>query len=357
MKKMGFDLLSHANNHDTDWGIKGMEATDRALDKAGIVHAGTGKNSALARAPAYLTTPQGRIALVAMTSSFTPLEPAGAAMRGILGRPGVNTLRTTAYHVVTAQQMGWLRKIYNAKPHKPVHPAGPATKQLNLFRIHYEVGPADSVSYTMNSYDLDQILRTVREGKEQSNFEIVYIHDHQPGNWSDRSANFVPVLAHDAIDAGADEFVASGPHQLRGIEIYKGKPIFYGLGNFAFMIGQLEFLSPRWMQRSGFNVGTATDHELENYRRVHEGFGAPIWYRSVVAVSEFDSSGRVREIKLYPIELGYKRVPDKDVGVPRIASGEVAHTILVNLQSLSKPYGTHIIIRNNVGIIRVGARK
>ena len=36
------------------------------------------------------------------------------------------------------------------------------------------------------------------------------------------------------IDAGADVVTASGPHVLRGIEIYKGQPIFYGLGDFIF---------------------------------------------------------------------------------------------------------------------------
>ena len=35
------------------------------------------------------------------------------------------------------------------------------------------------------------------------------------------------------IDAGADAVVGHGPHVLRGIEFYQGKPIFYSLGNFA----------------------------------------------------------------------------------------------------------------------------
>jgi hypothetical protein len=35
------------------------------------------------------------------------------------------------------------------------------------------------------------------------------------------------------IDAGADAVVGHGPHVLRGVEFYKGRPIFYSLGNFA----------------------------------------------------------------------------------------------------------------------------
>ena len=36
------------------------------------------------------------------------------------------------------------------------------------------------------------------------------------------------------VDAGADMFVGHGPHVLRGVEIYKGKPILYSLGDFIF---------------------------------------------------------------------------------------------------------------------------
>ena len=41
-------------------------------------------------------------------------------------------------------------------------------------------------------------------------------------------------LAHQAVDAGAGIFVSHGPPLLHGIEIYRGKPIFYGLGGFFF---------------------------------------------------------------------------------------------------------------------------
>ena len=41
-------------------------------------------------------------------------------------------------------------------------------------------------------------------------------------------------LAKRYIDAGADLVIGSHPHVLQGIEYYKGKPIFYSLGNFVF---------------------------------------------------------------------------------------------------------------------------
>ncbi len=46
----------------------------------------------------------------------------------------------------------------------------------------------------------------------------------------------VSQFAHEAIDAGADLVVGHGSHTVLGIEIYRGRPIFYGLGNFFFQM-------------------------------------------------------------------------------------------------------------------------
>lgn len=355
-KQMGFNLLSRANNHTTDWGIRGMEVTDRVLDKAGLVHAGTGGNLDAARAPQYLATNWGRVALVAMTSSFEKMEPAGASLRGVPGRPGVNALYTTKYHIVTAPQMQTLVDIYNQQPHRPEHPADKNTKQLKLFDVHYRVGPAPGLAYSMDKDDLDPILQNIRQGKEVSNFEIVYIHAHNPANWSEKPASFLQPLAHDAIDAGADEFVASGPHRLRGIEIYKGKPIFYSLGNFFFENRQQRFLSPDQMQKFHLDASKTTVSEYYEHVLSQIHLDGSLWYQSVVAVSTFDSKGNVKEIKLYPIDLGYLRTPIGERGVPYLASPETSQEILHRLQRLSQPYGTEITIQNNVGMIRVSKK-
>jgi poly-gamma-glutamate capsule biosynthesis protein CapA/YwtB (metallophosphatase superfamily) len=44
-------------------------------------------------------------------------------------------------------------------------------------------------------------------------------------------------IGHEAIDAGADLVIGHGPHYSLPIEVYKGRPIFYGLGNFSFHTG------------------------------------------------------------------------------------------------------------------------
>ena len=103
--------------------------------------------------------------------------------------------------------------------------------------------------YEMNQQDLTDTLASVREGKIKSDFITVAIHAHhfrdaqggyrgegiEEGEHLDTNpsiANYLPEFAHAAIDNGADLFQGTGVHALRGIEIYNGRPVFYGLGEF-----------------------------------------------------------------------------------------------------------------------------
>src|SRR5436309_11236683 len=82
-------------------------------------------------------------------------------------------------------------------------------------------------------------------------------------------------------------------------------------------------------------------------------FGGDVWYQSVLTTSRFEK-GRLAEIRLQPIDLGYAS-RGADRGVPRLAPPEVARTILERLQRLSQPFGTRIAIEQGVGVIRPAA--
>lgn len=69
-KRMGFNMLSFANNHSLDFSHWGLLKTVEALETSGIPHAGAGRNMAEAAAPVYLDTSKGRIALIGACSSF-----------------------------------------------------------------------------------------------------------------------------------------------------------------------------------------------------------------------------------------------------------------------------------------------
>src|SRR5918999_3746640 len=100
LKWIGINMVSCANNHAFDYGEGGVLANLRHLDQAGLVHAGTGKNLAEARAPGYLDTPNGRVALIAITATFRPWNQAGEQRPDLRGRPGINPLGCqTTFHV------------------------------------------------------------------------------------------------------------------------------------------------------------------------------------------------------------------------------------------------------------------
>ena len=369
LRAMGFNLVSRANNHATDWGVEGMRATDEVADAAGLVHAGTGYNRSEARAAHYLQTSKGRIALVSMTSSAPVLSMSSDPQGRAPGRPGVSALRLKPFMIVSPAMMQSLRKIREALPSAMLQdeaqvknalaPEGqkweekPGELSLSVplsTEINFRVGDKPvRFTYEMNESDLHEILKGIRQGKQNSDFLIATIHAHEPDNWSEEPADFLPKLAHAAIDAGADIFIGHGPHQLRAIEIYNGKPIFYSLGNFFFQVNAQEPVPIDLYEAAGADPHALTESELMA-KFLKAGFDAPVWYRTVIAVSRFEH-GQVAEVRLYPVDLGFA-AKGVNQGIPRPASPAIAKTILEELQRLSKPYGTVIAIEDGVGIIR-----
>jgi len=351
LRALGFDVMSRANNHATDWGAEGMRLTSAALDEAGIVHAGVGEHRAAARAGRSVDTPKGRVGLVSIASTFTPLSRSTSPLGEAPGRPGVNALRTTRYSLVTRDEMQMLRKLRDEQPPGSIRPPDKDDPdELTLFGASYRVADRRGFTFSMDPVDRDEILKSIRATKQMTDFVIATIHAHEPGNWSEEPADFLPELAHAAIDAGADQFVGHGPHQLRGIEVYNGKPIFYSLGDFVFQLDLLQPVARDLYEQFKMDPAASSDADFNAMWNART-FGGDVWYQSVVATTKWDG-GRVSEIRLYPIDLNYG-ARGANRGVPRLASPGVARTILERLQRLSKPFGTTIAIEQNVGVIRV----
>ena len=372
LAKMGFDIVSRANNHALDWGIEGMRETSRWLDEAGIVYAGIGENLGLARMARYYESSKGRVAIVSMASTFRP-ESAALNSRGATpGRPGVNALHLRQITVVSSDAMAALVKIQHelrplsedateSKPEDKAKPAAPP-KQLSLFGETFEAGEKTGYRYEMDQVDLAEILRSIRLGKEHSDFLVATIHAHECGKCSFPSehAAFLSDLSHAAIDAGADAFITTGIHHLGAVEVYKGRPIFYGIANFFWSDIQ-EPLPADLYQRNRNKLAAAvqypdraTDADLSNVLNVG-AFNNEETFEALFAQSRFEN-GHLAELRLYPIDLGYgKKLTES--GIPTLASPEKGLKILKRLQTLSAPYGTTIEIEdqppyNKVGVIR-----
>ncbi|MEY9104621.1 poly-gamma-glutamate capsule biosynthesis protein CapA/YwtB (metallophosphatase superfamily) [Bradyrhizobium yuanmingense] len=234
LKAMGFNLLGRANNHALDWGVEGMRETSRVLDQSGIIHAGIGESLAQAGAARFLETARGRVALVSFASTFTPLSRAADLAGEVPGRPGINALRLKKSIVVPPEMLESLRRIRNALPDTMLGALpdftfdGEDQNRVVLDGVTYTIG--DKVGY--------RHTRCRRHSKKYSPRQAVrrlpdrYKPRHEPGNWSQEPPDYAQSFAHRVIEAGADAYVVHGPHQLRGIEIYKGRPIFYSVGNF-----------------------------------------------------------------------------------------------------------------------------
>ena len=351
---MGFDLVGRANNHSTDWGVDGMKMTDEFLDKAGLVHAGTGKNLGAAAAPRYLEGRSfGRAAIVSFASSFEPMSPALNMLGEVPGRAGMNALHTTQIVQVSPEQLATLGEVATAATNRAPRTAGEVVMGETVFRA--TPGLTKPIStYTMNPADVLRISQNVRNGKLGANFEAVYMHAHQGGGNIAEPADFMPKIAHQAIDSGADAFFASGPHLVRGIEIYKGKPIFYSLGNFCHMDDPQQPQPQQLYDQLGVDANEVPLGDLMRYW-VDTNFGRQELLESVIAVSKF-VGGNVSEIRLYPIQLG--RDGRKQLrGLPLLATPEQGKAVLERIGKLSEPFGTKIVIENNVGVIRVGATR
>ena len=75
-----------------DYGVQGLLDAIELLKQDGAVYAGIGETLGLARAPGYLSTPHGRVALITCASSFPEYLSAGQARPDVGGRPGINPL-------------------------------------------------------------------------------------------------------------------------------------------------------------------------------------------------------------------------------------------------------------------------
>jgi poly-gamma-glutamate capsule biosynthesis protein CapA/YwtB (metallophosphatase superfamily) len=414
---MGIKMVTKANNHTWDLGEAGLYQHLRELERVGIIHVGTGRTMLEARMARYAGTPKGTVGLIgiytessqlsaAPTGRVVPVTPEqmkqlSAIRDSIMARrtevenrfepprdpegtltlfgvkfgigvapaaPGLprqreagasqsNTLRLTTYNGVTAEQMAQLRAI-----------AGDAGTgdTLSAFGVMFRVTPKPGeYSYEMNQQDHRDILREVRTGKQFSDFLVVAAHWHQNRfafqsySFDHYPADFQIKLAHDVIDQGADAFVAHGVHTLKGVEIYKGKPIFYGVSNFVVQ----EQMYQSWRDARG-GGGTKPPTPLtgpivgdgEVNEALWEWMQQPDNFEVLLTSSHYEK-GQLAEVRLYPVDVGGPDRPGSQLGIPRKPAPRVANRILEKVAEYSKPFGAKITIENGVGIIRAGEAK
>lgn len=375
LKWLGINMVSCANNHAFDYGEDGILANLRHLDETGLVHAGTGKNLAEARAPGYLDTPNGRVALIATTATFRPWNQAGEQRPDLRGRPGINPLGfETTYRVDAAafeqlqrmsRELGFERGKERNRKHFYSDKEIPDDKgaELVLLGNRYVLDKAFSMSTQSNRRDLEGNLRWIGEARRQADWVIVSAHCHEFGGKSlltararaelEETADFVTAFAHQAIDAGADVFVGHGSHFPMGVEIYNGKAIFYSVGNFIFQNETVGFFPADAYERFDLDLrATPADFLDARTNGGKKGHVAdPAYWENMFAVCCFEKKN-LKEVKIYPIDQGFGRSRPQR-GRPLLAEGEVADRVIERVSRLSRRYGTKISNRDGIGIVQL----
>ena len=352
----GFDLVSRANNHTGDYGVLGMNLTTKYVADAGLVQAGVGQSLAEAREARFLETPKARVALISVASTFPDHSRAGKTRGDMPARPGLNPLRFTTITTVTAERMATLRQIaaeINNRGAPGTAAPAAAGDSLNFFGRRFTVGPTPGIRTEPDKEDLAEIAAVVKSAAGLADYTIVTIHAHEGGRDRLVPADFLVTFARAMVDAGADMFVGHGPHVLRGIEIYKGKPILYSLGDFIFENETLQRLPSENYETYDLG-GTAHVNDFNDRRYNFDKSGFPadrlIW-EAVVAVPKFRGESLI-ELALHPITLGFGK--SRSVrGRPLFAEGELGLKILGDLTTLSAAMGTKIAVKNGIGYVEL----
>ena len=358
-KKFGFNTLSTCNNHAMDYSHIGLEKTLSYVEQAGFPNAGVGRTLADAAKPVYIDTMEGRIALIGACSSFHEDAMAGEQTRTMIGRPGINAIRYNVTYKLPPEEMEHLKRIAKA-----IHINGsrditrkegylpPLPENRTEFgELVFETGDKAERLTKVNPVDMARVEKSIKEALYFADYVIISMHSHElRGTDKTEPSFFFEEFAHKCIDAGAHAIVGTGPHLLRPIEIYKGRPIFYSLGDFIIQLENIR-KAPADMYEKQKLDGNAGMDELFDTRNHHGTRGLcyeKVMFESVIPYWEMED-GKLTKLVLMPIELNFDKSRSMG-GWPRPKYDE---GILERLAKMSEPYGTKIEIENGLGIVKL----
>jgi poly-gamma-glutamate synthesis protein (capsule biosynthesis protein) len=269
----GIDVVGLANNHSMDYGPEAILETLDVLDRAGIGHAGAGANLEEAHKPALLERKGTKIAFLSYSSVFIPdFFPAQK------DRPGIAVVRlNTAY-----------------QPHRRV--------------FEQPASPALAIA-TPDGADFARMLQDVQRAKAKADVVVVAWHWGVSEGYM-KIVDYQRKMGKAAVDAGADIVVGHHPHMLQGVEVYKGKTIFYSLGNFAF-----------------------------DYPLAHAG-------RETIIVLGRIAQGRIKQISFLPAMINEKKVPI-------LLDLKKGKDVVDLVQRLSSDLGTHFELAEKEVLIKI----
>lgn len=347
IKGYGFNMTSFNNNHVLDFSYGGLEKTLEAVNASGLVHAGVGRNLAEASAPRYLETPNGRVALIAVNSTFDAPMMAGEQSPRVPGRPGINGLRVTSRVELPKEDLDIIKRIaketnINASREivrKEGYYAELADNEAEFGPLKFTEGEKARYIMEINPADIERVDKAIYEAQLQADYIMISVHSHQlSGDAKENPSDFLQDFARHCIDMGAHAVVGHGPHLLRPIEVYKNCPIFYSLGDFVLQLYSIELAPDDFFIKHGLTC-QSTVHELLKTRSKNFTVGLmtdPKMFRSVIPYWETDENNKLTKLTLMPVEMkmdGHK----SENGLPRRSYNP---EIFEYIKNMSEPFGT-----------------
>ena len=295
---IGINLVSMANNHALDFGPEGLADCLKALDHASITHAGAGLTLDAAHSPGTMT-PQSQKTSFAMLSYMRYWTMKYRSRDG--GSPSLATIDPA--EILVAGDAGKVEAVEGLL----AGDVGRMEDDIAMARRH-----SDVVMVALHNHDV-------------SHSRAYGIQDTTPANDQ--------VMYHRAIDAGADMVIGSGPHVLRAIEFYKGKPIFFSLSNFIYQYRTPDKIPVDLIHQRDSEIARPTNVSVWDRRdppQIFEGVMLRL---------------TVNQAKLKRIELIPFTIDDEGplYGVPRLAGDQRGKEIIDTLRRLSLPAGTRIV--------------
>lgn len=350
LRDMGFNLVSTANNHAMDYESGGLLATLRHLDERGILHAGTGENLAAASRAAFFECSGGRVAMLALTSSFHDSYAAGPQNSEMQGRPGVAPLRHKAVYELQEGHYRAIAEIAGICHVNAYHDRGrsngflPEVPNVHFGSYEFCKGDENRVHTTPKAEDMERTEAVIRDAKYFGDIVMVSLHTHQfAGTDATTPTEFARTFCHRCIDAGADIIVCTGSHVPRGVEQYGRGIIFHGLADFIFQNDEFDYLPEEFYTRfktaraNVTGVGAIGDIMTKGWTR---GLSVNPYAWKSVMVSLQCGKDKI-EATLKPIEILFRGAPKGLKGLPVISKDS---SILHHIQELSTPWGTRLEI-------------
>jgi len=358
----GCNFLGFANNHTLDFGYLGMQQTLDNVRRYNVSVTGAGENLMKASTPVYRDFDGGRVAFIAICSTFDPSARAGHGAEVIPGRPGLNPLRCNTHITVTQEHFDAMKQVIEntqmngQRDFSRKNGFFPPLKDNELDFggqkvLLSENGKEETIT-TCNKEDLERTCNAIRDAKKIADYVVVTFHSHQcDGFRVTQPAPFIVEFCHACIDAGADMMIGGGVHEFKPIELYKGKPIFYSLGNFVFQLrGLLHLPADHHYKHNTHGLS-----DIDALAAQFKGWEKGLWVQEecfwgIIPYVEFED-GKLTKAEMLPVDLGFEKGVQYK-GLPFVAEGDTAKRIFASLQKLSAEKGVELTQRDD-GIIEM----